>query len=106
MQTIKINEKEYPVRFGMREVQLMAAVAVSSGEAVTIDSEALFKVYHSALVKGGKVAKQPFNESLEWVEEQIDEAPELLDAFEKAFEQSKVSKYLSSKDKGDSKKKK
>jgi len=107
MQTIKINETEYPIRFGMREVQLFAKVAVKEGETTTIDAAALFNVYHSALVKGGKVDGKPFGHDAEWLELQIDEDPELLDAFEKSFEQSKMSKYLSSKDEsGKAKKKK
>lgn len=105
MQTVKIADNEYPIRFGMREVQLFAKVAVTEGDNVSIDAEALYNVYHSALLKGGKVADKPFTHNVEWLEEQIDDAPELLDAFEKAFEESKMSKYLASKDGKSAKKK-
>lgn len=94
IQHVKIGGKEYPFKFGMREVfQLTSQQGVEFDEAdkrIAMDFDAFLSLFHLASKKGARLEGSDLVLSSIEIEDAIDDDPGVFMALQEALENSKV----------------
>jgi len=94
IQHVKIGDKEYPFKFGMREVfQLTSKQGVEFDEAdkrIAMDFDAFLNLFHLASKKGARLEGSDLVLSPVEIEDAIDDDPGVFMALQEALENSKV----------------
>jgi len=104
IQYAKINDKEYPFFFGMREVLDFSTknnVEFDDVQgAVSISMDLFYELYEAASAKGARRADSDLVLTALEIEDAIDDDPDLLGELQSLFEKSKTVKSLKEKGEG------
>lgn len=92
MQTINISGQAHPVHFGMR--QALGFARVIDAETGKVNFDDFLHVLFTALRRGASKSNKDFTFTLETLEDELDEDPEIFTQLTEAFSASKIVKTM------------